>query len=505
MHCVFLENQTTAPGDAVYCHTASPRLTDCVFRFNGTPSAEGGAIACDSLSYPVLESCAFVDNVASVGGAISARATSGLTLLGCTFTGNTADFGGACYVRRAALTLVACNFVGNSANENGGALDVEYSSPAIDGCLFQDNTALGAGGFGWGGALHFMFGCAPEITGTRFVGNSVTCAGVFAVGGAVHFAHECAPSFQGCIFTDNRALVEGGGGAVCSNMSSSATFSNCRFQGNSSPEYGGAVDHENSAGLIVFNDCEFSGNSAEWGGALDFLDSAGRLERCTLAANTGQAAGGIALEEASSCELANTIIAFSSQGPAVFLGGSAACLLSCCDLYGNEGGDWTGPIAGQLGTNGNLWADPIFCGVQNLEMPYSLNEVSPCAPEFNPQCGLIGAYPVGCGTASAGESEPAGRAQPLLELAAIVPNPFVTSARIDYRVGTGAGGPMTLRVYDAAGRLVRTLSPAAPAQGYSSLTWDGSTADGSRLASGAYLLELRCAHQQTVRSIVLLH
>ena len=31
-----------------------------------------------------------------------------------------------------------------------------------------------------------------------------------------------------------------------------------------------------------------------------------------------------------------------------------------CDVYGNEGGDWTDCIADQLGQDGNISADPLF-------------------------------------------------------------------------------------------------------------------------------------------------
>jgi hypothetical protein len=70
--------------------------------------------------------------------------------------------------------------------------------------------------------------------------------------------------------------------------------------------------------------------------------------------------------------------------------------LVCCDIYGNAGGDWVGPIAGQLGIDGNIWADPLFCDPTNGD--FTLQACSPCAPFSppNPECDLLGAYPVGC-------------------------------------------------------------------------------------------------------------
>jgi hypothetical protein len=64
-------------------------------------------------------------------------------------------------------------------------------------------------------------------------------------------------------------------------------------------------------------------------------------------------------------------------------GGSA--VLSCCDLFGNAGGDWTGCSATQVGINGNFSADPMFCGAQDED--FSLQSGSPCLDVGG--CGLI--------------------------------------------------------------------------------------------------------------------
>jgi hypothetical protein len=89
----------------------------------------------------------------------------------------------------------------------------------------------------------------------------------------------------------------------------------------------------------------------------------------------------------------NTIIAFSTEGEGV--GGWVTA--ECCDIYGNAGGDWVGTIAGQLGQEGNIWLDPLFCDPDNGD--FTLRCTSPCAPFTPPneECDLIGAWPIGCG------------------------------------------------------------------------------------------------------------
>jgi hypothetical protein len=69
-------------------------------------------------------------------------------------------------------------------------------------------------------------------------------------------------------------------------------------------------------------------------------------------------------------------------------------VLTCCDVYGNAGGDWVGYIADQAGINGNFSADPLFCDTANGDL--HIFNASPCAPANN-SCGvLIGALDVGC-------------------------------------------------------------------------------------------------------------
>jgi hypothetical protein len=95
----------------------------------------------------------------------------------------------------------------------------------------------------------------------------------------------------------------------------------------------------------------------------------------------------------------NTIIAFSYYGPGVLSHyGGPVPILVCCDIFGNAGGDWMGAIASQYGINGNVSEDPLFCDPENLD--FTLHADSPCAPFTppNPECDLIGAWPVGCGS-----------------------------------------------------------------------------------------------------------
>jgi hypothetical protein len=98
--------------------------------------------------------------------------------------------------------------------------------------------------------------------------------------------------------------------------------------------------------------------------------------------------------------LTRTIVAFGiwqAEG-AVQCMDAASTTLSCCDLYGNEGGNGVGSISRQYGINGNISADPLFCNAGSED--FTLHANSPCAPDSNPDCGLIGAWPVNCSSTS---------------------------------------------------------------------------------------------------------
>jgi hypothetical protein len=78
----------------------------------------------------------------------------------------------------------------------------------------------------------------------------------------------------------------------------------------------------------------------------------------------------------------------------------------CTDIFGNEGGDWVGMIAGQEGTLGNISADPAFCDTSFLGV--TVESCSPCLVGYHPDgydCDPgIGAQPYqGCNCGEATE------------------------------------------------------------------------------------------------------
>ncbi|MFN0149199.1 MAG: FlgD immunoglobulin-like domain containing protein [bacterium] len=74
-------------------------------------------------------------------------------------------------------------------------------------------------------------------------------------------------------------------------------------------------------------------------------------------------------------------------------------------------------------------------------------------------------------------------------LAAPRPNPFNPSTRIEFTLDVP--GRVELSVYDASGRLIRTLIDEPSDPGRYEISWDGQDDSGRALASGTYFYQLR--------------
>ncbi len=87
--------------------------------------------------------------------------------------------------------------------------------------------------------------------------------------------------------------------------------------------------------------------------------------------------------------------------------------------------------------------------------------------------------------------------------AALSPNPFNPEAVLTLTIEKP--GPLCVRLYDTAGRLVRTLADIAHAPaGYHDVRVDGRTDDGHRLSSGVYFYRVEAAEGAVTGRMVIL-
>ncbi len=257
--------------------------------------------------------------------------------------------GGAIYCDEpASPTVLSCRFVENVASSGGGMYGGESS--AVAGCLFLGNEATRGGGM--------ADARSGTIADCEFIDNSAT------YGGAIYIRSDCSPSIETCVFRDN--VASHSGGALHIELHSNPFVTHSIFDGNTS-NIGGAVEISIEC-APTFTNCTFWKNSSAYTGVIS------SYEYCVVT-------------------LENSIIAYSQIGGAVSCSDSYA-ILACCDVFGNSGGDWVGCLDGQLGVKGNFAQDPMFCEPQVGD--FTIDEMSPCAPDQN-DCGvLIGAQGVGC-------------------------------------------------------------------------------------------------------------
>ncbi|HDS74581.1 MAG TPA: T9SS type A sorting domain-containing protein [Firmicutes bacterium] len=97
---------------------------------------------------------------------------------------------------------------------------------------------------------------------------------------------------------------------------------------------------------------------------------------------------------------------------------------------------------------------------------------------------------------------PAMIAEPLsFQLRQNAPNPFNPSTTIAFTVPEAA--PVTLSIYDANGRLVRTLLKGEREAGFHEIVWDGLDNSGRAVASGMYLYRLTAGDNTAARKLLL--
>jgi hypothetical protein len=225
-------------------------------------------------------------------------------------------------------------------------------------------------------------------------GLTITGGHGYNAGGAILVGADALPTLLRCRFIGN-AIVPGAGGGGAVLAYGAIRIEECAFFDNLA-EFGGAV--ATSEGNSSILGCTFARNHAsEAGGAVILGLGVSRLSECTFYANQAPAGSGLwtiaSPPSPAHVDLDHCIVAYGEVGSAVRCDDFATVTLTCCDLFGNEGGDWVECAQG-LGENGNISEDPSFCGAENDD--YTLGVGSPCAPDHNPDCGLIGAWPVGC-------------------------------------------------------------------------------------------------------------
>lgn len=367
----FTVRNGSVEGGGMRLYHTSVTIENCIIRDNG-----GGGIRCYASYTPTLDSVIFIDNYGWNMTVFSANAE----LYNCEFKHAYVMGRGIWCTNNDSLVLDNCLFQWNEF-ENGAGIFAEYESHLyLTDCVFDRNTST------VGSAIHLDFGrCSLDMTGCEFTWNHSYDYGTI-------YAYESPVNARDCLFKNNRAARTAWMVRI-EDPRDSVRFSNCRFELNRGVSLS-VSDRAHS----VLDSCTFVWNESNYAVVeFNLYDSSPYIRNCTFAQNVMETfndnPGHVVLSYLAPPTLNNSIIAFNDTAYA-FLESFYAPTLSCCNIYGNQYGDWIGDIADQLGVNGNISEDPLFCDVSELD--YRLQNSSPCAPENN-ECGvLIGAGDVGC-------------------------------------------------------------------------------------------------------------
>lgn len=147
------------------------------------------------------------------------------------------------------------------------------------------------------------------------------------------------------------------------------------------------------------------------------------------------------------------------------------------------------------------WTAPATTGTQNfwaigLAADGALDTSS---DDWNWYGGVVNtAFPITVTTATA-VGDPASATW----LAPPLPNPCVNGARVSFSLANAAD--VRLAILDAAGRNVRTLVRGAMPAGPQSVTWNGRSANGARVAPGVYFLRLTTPDRELTQRVTVAH
>jgi parallel beta-helix repeat protein len=275
-HCSFTAD-TADIGGALYFYQSTPILTENFIAGNRAISNGGGiycensaatirnnTITADSARYgagvflyyspATLTGNLFDSNKAyysdAAGGGLFCN-NSNAIIEGNTFTGNYAAGGSA---RGGALYLVTSNALvsGNQLGGNwsnfGGAIYLYSSNPPLSHNVFSANYSTISGG-----ALYVANSSHPDMDYNEFRENY--CTSPTGKGGALFFDNITASStiHDRNTFYGNWALSQGG---AIYHTSSTQTYANSIFWGNSAPGGSQVYLAVNSAAMITFSDVQ---------------------------------------------------------------------------------------------------------------------------------------------------------------------------------------------------------------------------------------------------------
>lgn len=405
--------------------------------------------------------------------------TGDLSYLGTTVIDGTANGTVATFVSGEDATSVLSGFTLTNGQANyGGGVRCTDSSPYIHHCVIEGNATT------YDGAGIYLLRSSPRLEDLE-----------------VH---------------DNTAGRHGG--AVCSGLQSNPTIRRCSLRRNHAAN-GGGLWCFSDANPVVEN-TEIVWNTANHGGGMFCFDAcAPHLSGVTIARNTAAVqGGGILCYGDSGPTMINSILWDNSPQEATFDSGLNNSLsVAYCDVKGGLAGIVTGGHGTVDWLDANVNLDPLFADPSNDD--FTLASGSPCIDvgaayfehasevwvslipgNFLGMAPDLGFFETDGPLAISGQPD---EVPTPFWVGRNYPNPFNPTTTIEYSLPSA--GPVSLNIYDIAGRLVcRLIDNEVQTLGHHSATWNGRTDRGSTVASGVYVYSVESGGRFMARKMVLL-
>ena len=326
---------------------------------NGGGSAGGGGIYCSN-DADIEQSNISNNSSATGGGGILAKGN--LTLSDTVVDGNKSGGdgfnggGGILNAAQRSATILNCTITNNTSASEGGGIRREFGSLTIDNSMISGNVASDGAGISAADSV------TAQITHSTIANNTTTPilprSGVgtpayFGFGGGV-FIINGTFSVVDCDILGN---IAGEGGGVYT-RNETATIDQCFIHGNSAPT-GGGIFSDNGPGQLTLIESTVAQNSGQAGGGIAIYRSSVQATNSTISDNTATAGGGINNNQGQLSLQFSTITANQAQpgqGAGIVGDMSASSLSKVSESI----------VAGNIGTDVDLVGTGAMNSLQSL-------------------------------------------------------------------------------------------------------------------------------------------